>query len=507
MTEQEIKAQQMAINEASKRGMVLFGGSYDPSVVQNMKSAQSQSFNDEYEQMIQPYIGTEWEDMLRNNPYLKDDYQTTQWDLFSENLGLWQSPRQKATAQRLQLARQYFSDIVAKIQNTEHNSKGSQVAESFAAGQNPDLAGISDSAGMQDSPVPTPDANSYDDLSPISFPQALSGMANVATSCFSSICGMLNTLKTMQLSDSQIQLFGEQGRNLAAQSSYTQAQEEFIKKQSELYNSLIAKNDASTEKDLQDAVRSFIRSSFDGTDFNAGLSEFAKLASDVEKDGKSYRFSELPYAEQVSIYMKDRAAKYASNLSPSIRDRFNSLHSSFFNPNSEEFKTWLSNMRAEQSSGDLRSAESLNLLNAYGEGFGKLQVAALKSQFEMNKEIFEYQKSLYKTYEEKGVISAEAQAHIAELVAKKRYAVVQDKTLQLQEEKLNSLLHIERWLDGRPKFIRGVAQWMLPSVSESMDAMIVSFGQSFGQSRGALMGNPLGNGIAPALGAISGFVK
>lgn len=485
MTEQESKAQQLIYSEAAKRGLALFGGSFDPSVLQNMKSSQSSSFADEYEQMLQPYIGTEWEKVLRSNPYLVDDYQTTQWDLFSEGLGLWSSPRQHAVNSRLENARKWFSDKVAEIATTEHNSKSNQVQESFLAGQNPDLAGISDSAGMMDEPAPA-EGTYTDGLQTPSFGDAVQGVAQVAMSCFSNVVGAIQALNSLNLADSQIGLMNSQSKLASVQSSFVGSQ--------------IASTEASTARTVHDLAYDIVHRTFDSHDFGQALEEYGRSLNNDSWDS-------LPYADKVSKYLQHRAIVQASNYPKSIQKQLISQINSMTNPNADDFKAWLSQIQASASEGNLRNEQNLVLLQEYGKGFGELQMSMQRAQFEMNKEIFDYQRKLYKQFTQDGMISEESQTKIQELITRRKQQLVQGEIARLQEEKYKTLTDLSQWIDLQEPWLQGIGNWLLPTVSDSLESMIHNFGSSFGSEVGGLLGNPWKNMISPVGQAVGSLVR
>lgn len=402
--------------------------------------------------------------------------------------------------QQMQAAGKYIGELLGKQQEADYledyGDATSQIQREQAAGINSDLAGNVDAGeGVESAPVDTtrPDFT----IDPM---QTVATLGSVASSCFNTICGMFQTYKSMQLADSQIAVMGEQASLLRGQS-------ELVGQQSSLAAANIANVDAMTEKQLQDAAKQWVRETFNTGDFERSLSDFALSQSDVNYNGKTIPFSKLPRAEQISRYINNRAISYASDTLPaSIRGRWNTLVKEFSNPENQDFKTWLSEMKARSNEGDLRSEQSLLLLNEYANGFGRLTMATQRRQLEMQQELFKYQASLYKQFEQQGLAKEETAARVQALVTERKTALLQESLVYMQQEKLNSLMHIEKWLDGKPKWIRGFGQWVLPSVAESLDKMIINFGASFGQSRGAAVGNPVKEVFAPAAQGIGNLI-
>lgn len=122
----------------------------DHDVMDNLslQSNLSKEFVQNYLNQIKQYEGTEFYQSLINNPYLNYNYTPTIWDQWGDVTGLWQSNTQKIRMEYEKAANEYLAEQLQVMREQEHNSVANQVAEQRAAGLNPDLTGVSPSAGI-----------------------------------------------------------------------------------------------------------------------------------------------------------------------------------------------------------------------------------------------------------------------------------------------------------------------------------------------------------------------
>lgn len=114
----------------------------------SLQSNLSQEFVQNYLNQIKQYEGTEFYQSLLNNPYLNYNYTPTIWDQLGDATGLWHSNTQKVRMEYEKAANEYLAEQLQVMREQEHNSVANQVAEQRAAGLNPDLTGVSPSAGI-----------------------------------------------------------------------------------------------------------------------------------------------------------------------------------------------------------------------------------------------------------------------------------------------------------------------------------------------------------------------
>lgn len=95
-----------------------------------------------------PFVGTPYESMWENNPYVSSYYEPTFWD----NLGL-SNKAKDANAEYNRLYNEYVSGLYEQMYQDEYNSESAQAQRQREAGLNPDLNGVTPSqAGEVQSP-------------------------------------------------------------------------------------------------------------------------------------------------------------------------------------------------------------------------------------------------------------------------------------------------------------------------------------------------------------------
>lgn len=409
--------------------------------------------------------------------------QRSGWDELSD----WWMGTSKDTEAMNSLATQIGDAISQSITDDyaeDYVSAPSQVSRISSSGQNADLSG-SVTAGESSGDNSQPLSSSFEGQAP-NPNDVVSTLGSVVMACFGNVVGAISAVNSLNLADSQIGLMNSQSELASVQSSFVDTQ--------------IASTEASTSRTIHDLAYDIVHRTFDSHDFGQALEQYGSSLNDDN-------WSSLPYPDKVSKYLKHRAISQASNFPKSIQKPLITQINSMLNPNADDFKAWLSQTQASASEGNLRNEQNLTVLQEYGKGFGKLHMSMQRAQMEMNKEIFEYQKKLYKQYEQDGVITEESKTKIQELITRRKQQLVQAEIARLQHDKYKSLTDLSEWLELQSPWMKGLGQWLLPTVSDGMESMIYNFGSSFGSELGGALGNPWKNVVGPVGQTIGTLIK
>ena len=456
---------------------------------QYIQENSSQSFKDWYLQDIEQYKDTEFYDELRANPWLDYNYTPTFWDALGSSTGLWHSGEDAIRMDYEQKARDHYAQLLDKMRTQEHNSEANSVARLRAAGQNPDLTGIPDSAGqVEDSPVSLP---------PTDF-GALPGVqdfAQAGLSLVNTLVGGITAFKQLGLMDSQIAL---QSSQVGLQSS----QASLVDKQNLIADIEAAGHEITNLGQLHDLAKRFARSFYSSEDERSSYQDWLGLSSPDDVyfyAGKQYKFSDLPDAAKMSLFMQSRAEKIAL---PSIPRRYQgefvNMLRQFSSPNNDELRAWKSQLDAQVAQNDLTALQTRDLIAGFSDGIGKLQYSAFSSKFRLDKELNDYQRDLYRKYRQKGVLDAASDSEYQAQLARGQEAIYNKYRFEFQQNTQLTLLKMQKSMLERNDNIGTFGSLLIPAIMPSIE----TFGNSLFGEFGAMLGNPMKNFTAPALSAI-----
>lgn len=151
----------------------------------------------EYMQRIEQYRGTQYYDILKNNPYASYlPYSPTVGDSIASALGS-SAAEDRFYQDRINNAEEYFSQWLAEINQRQYNSTPAAVARDAQAGINDTLSGSTSGQGDAGTPVPDENPPSFDP-SDAATSSSLGTIGNIAQLGMSFCNGILGFAKGCQ---------------------------------------------------------------------------------------------------------------------------------------------------------------------------------------------------------------------------------------------------------------------------------------------------------------------